>query len=576
MSLIKKKLPIGIDDYQKLAEQEYIYIDKSLFIKEFWHDGSEVILITRPRRFGKTVTLSMVKYFFELSAISKKHLFEQSLIWKEQEFHKLQGTFPVIFISFKDVKKKTWESAYNQLKDLLATEIHRVIKPIEDSLSEYHKKKYFLLINKTANEAEFSNSLLFVTELLETYYQKKTIILIDEYDTPITYAYLHNYYNPITDFIRDLLSAGLKGNTHLQKGLLTGVVRTAKDSILSGLNNPKVCTVLKDSFSDKFGFTQQEVDDLLARTGLLEKSEEIKLSYNGYAVGAQHLATPLQSLTCSVYNPWSVINYIDNQGTFDLYWAGTGSTELLEKFISEASENIQNELKLLLSGKALLNKEIDEGVIFLNLDTRKQEPWSFLLFTGYLTIIDHTFVNNTHYYTLAIPNIEIGKLYQKLVLTATNKNFHSANLSILLDALIGGDGPVVNKLLQEFVCNMCSSHDLPKNELERSLHLFVLGLLASLSDRYIVKSNLESGYGRYDIMLFPKRPEDPGVILEFKRAASKKLDTLTDAALEQIREMKYEASLREFGCKAPILCYGIASFKKELALKLEIIPEVDL
>lgn len=571
MTLKRINLPIGIDDYKKMIDQDCVYIDKTLFIKEFWKDTSEAILITRPRRFGKTITLSMVKYFFELGIGSNSYLFDKSNIWQEEGFPELQGTYPVVYLSFKDVKKKTWESAYDKLKNLIAAEVNRVIKPIEDELSDYYKKTYVALVNKSANEAEFSDSLLFITAALETYYKKKVIVLIDEYDTPITNAYLNGYYNEMTDFIRDLFSAGLKSNSHLQRALLTGVLRTAKDGILSGLNNPLICTVLKDRFSDKFGFTESEVDTLLIKANLIEKKVEAKSSYNSYFIGSQHLSTPRSSLACSVYNPWSIINYIDNLGTFDLYWANTGSTELLERLISEANEETQEELRLLLSGEAIINKEIDEGVVFLDLDSGARDPWSFLLFAGYLTAKDHSFINNTHYYTLAVPNAEIAKLYERIVINTIANKFSSSKLNKLLDALISAEPLESNQLLQEFVGNMCSFYDLPRKDLERSLHLFVLGLLAFLSDRYIIKSNLESGQGRYDIMFYPKNPNDPGLLLEFKKGESKDLESLAEEALQQIQDNHYESLLREFGCKTSIICYGIAAFKKNLVLKMKIL-----
>ena len=276
----KLPIPIGVDDYKVMIQGNYLHIDKTLLIKEFWEEGAPVVLITRPRRFGKSITLSMLKYFFEKTTHSMSSLFEKSKIWKYKEFQVLQGTYPVISLSFKDVKKDTWENAYEQILGVLQKEIDRVITPIKDSLSFLHKKQYEALMNQTATFVQFGNSLEFMTNALENNYGKKVIVLIDEYDTPITYAYLNNYYSQMTEFIRDLLSAGLKGNISLHRALLTGVVRTAKDGILSGLNNPKICTMLDGDFSDKFGFTSEEVDQLLTITGYLDKKEEVNLTLN--------------------------------------------------------------------------------------------------------------------------------------------------------------------------------------------------------------------------------------------------------------------------------------------------------
>src|SRR3990167_893106 len=266
--------PLGIDDYKKIIDKNCIYIDKTLLIKEFWNDASDVILVTRPRRFGKSITLSMLKYFFEKTEQSNAYLFEKSNIWKEEGFKEIQGTLPVILISFKDIKGKTWETSYQKFKSILSKEVYRTLNHLKEKRDDFYRKNYEALVNETTTEVKFSESLLFITEVFKKYENKNTLILIDEYDTPITHAYIHGFYDLMIDFMRDLLSSALKGNLHLHRGFMTGVVRTAKDGILSGLNNPTICTMLDRDFSDKFGFTESESDLVLASYNFLDKKEE--------------------------------------------------------------------------------------------------------------------------------------------------------------------------------------------------------------------------------------------------------------------------------------------------------------
>ena len=567
----KRSFPIGKDDYKKVIDDNCVYIDKTLLIKEFWETGEEVALVARPRRFGKSITLSMLKYFFEKTEKPTAYLFENSKIWQEEGFKTLQGTFPVIHISFKDIKASTWEAAYSKLKNLLADEVRRTLKPLESTMAPDYKIKYQALIEKTGDQTEFEESLFFITKVFEEHFAQNTIVLIDEYDSPITHAYVHKFYDKMVEFMRQLLSKTLKGNPHLYKGFMTGVVRTAKDGILSGLNNLKICTMLNKNFSDKFGFTQAEVEELLQMVNRLELKEEVKSWYNGYVIGAEYLHDPKTAhLSASIYNPWSILSYLEDSTFPKTYWANTGNPELLERLIAEADEETQKELELLLEGNSLENKQINQDVILLDLNHKDQEPWSFLFFAGYLSAIKHKFQNNKNYYTLAIPNKEIAELYHKLIINAVGKKFSSKKLEQLLNALITGNLEPVNRLLREFVSGMYSSHDLPHNDLERSLHLFVLGLLASLSDRYVIKSNLESGHGRYDILMKPKNNSDLAAIIELKKGPKKELDKLAEEALAQIREKNYIAQLRDFGYTGKIFCYGVAVYKKHLVAKMEI------
>ncbi len=578
----KEAFPIGMDDYKKVIDQNCTYIDKTLLVKEFWENTSEVILVTRPRRFGKTIALSMLRYFFEKTEKSNAYLFENSNIWKENDFADLQGQFPVIFISFKDIKYNTWNKAYAKLKNVLKTEVSRTLTPLIDKLLPEEKSQYDELLNFSVVSDEnqvlinFTACLKFITQVYERIHNRKTIILIDEYDTPITCAYENKFYEEMIEFMRNLLSEGLKDNAHLLRGFMTGVVSTAKDGILSGLNNPKICTMLDSGFTDKFGFTEEEVEYLLSITNRSEQKTKVKNWYNGYVIGTKCLADPSTShLVCYVYNPWSILSYLVGPAKRpETYWANTGNTILLEKLIAEANQETQDELKLLLEGNCLKNKVINEDVILLDLDQKGHEPWSFLFFAGYITAVGYTF-KNKYYYKLKTPNKEIAELYKKLVLTAINKKFSSTQLRGLHEALLEGNVSEFSRLLEQFVQNLCSSHDLSQSDLEKSLHLFVLGLLAALSENYLIDSNLETGKGRCDIMLCPHSStssiQSKGILIEFKKGEKKDLHSLAEEALTQIKEKKYKIRFDKLKYKGPVLCYGIASHKKELFVKMEIL-----
>jgi len=567
-------IPIGVEDYKEIIDNKSAYIDKTLLIKEFWQDGGKVILTPRPRRFGKTLNLSMLKYFFEKTDQNNANIFENTNIWTDPEFRDLQGQFPVIFLTFKDIKVDSWKEAYEEFINLLTINIEKLLSPIYPSLTPVEQKWYARLVDRSATEADYSDSLLYATVILERHYQKKVIILIDEYDAPIIEAYIKNYYEKMIKFMRSLLSKALKTNSALQKAFLTGITRIAKEDIFSGLNNLSIYTVLNVEYSDKFGFTQKEVDQLLVGYDLVDKKDEIKNWYDGYMFGETN-----------IYNPWSLLNCIKNKGIFKAYWVNTSDNKLVKNIIANSNEKIKKELELLLQNNVIINKEIDEGVTFSDFDNNDQEPWSFLLFTGYLTTTSHTIIDDNYYYTLAIPNKEIEKLYQNLIFQALSTNISFAKLKELFEALITGDKKIVEQYLQEFIAKACSSLDVAKNDLERNIHMFVLGLLAGLSSRYIIQSNrsphlsagtpnCESGDGRYDIMLMPRNPHDPGILIEFKRTTeddNATLATLAQKALEQIKNLNYKTQLKDFGYQGSIFCYGIAVCGKKLIVAMEII-----
>jgi hypothetical protein len=551
------KLPIGISDFKKLREEGYYYIDKTLFIEELLRTVGEVILIPRPRRFGKTLNLSMLQYFFEINTTSNAHLFENTAIWKQEKYRELQGTYPVIFITFKNCKASTWEKIYADMTNIITQEFRRHFEQLTPTLRQHELDDYMAIINKTASPSLYTNSLFFLSILLKRHYKKRVVILIDEYDAPIQAAYTNGYYKEMIEFMRSLLTDALKDNSYLERGVLTGILRTAKEGIFSGLNNMRVKTLLDKKFSDKFGFTTQEVDQLLSDANLTEKTSLIKAWYNGY-----HCATT------TIYNPWSLLECIDNEGIIASYWSNTSDNELIEKLVARASSPVAAELKMLLDGIQIV-KEIDYGLVFPGIEKNQKAIWSLLLFTGYLTFTNLQQPPGKTICSLTIPNEEIKLLYQKLITTIFEQTLNHTLILDLKASLLKADGELFGKVLQEFTITSMSMYDIPKNEAERSYHLFVLGLLVIMSDTFEVKSNRESGEGRYDILLIPHDKKQWGFILEFKKASfdsDEKMEATAQKALDQINDMQYAQELKDRGV-TKIAAFGIACMGKKILVK---------
>ncbi len=559
-------IPIGVDDYKEIVDQKNMYVDKTLLIKEFLQDGSKVVLAPRPRRFGKTLNLSMLKYFFEKTDKDTSYLFENTNIWEYSEYRDLQGQFPVIFLTLKDVKVHSWELAHAKLAAIISEECKRLSSNniTMEKMRASDIPIFNRLTDKIASEQELMDSLQFLSRLLYEQTGRKTIILIDEYDAPIINAYVHGYYQKMIEFMYNFLSAALKSNSALEKGFLTGITRIAKEGIFSGLNHLSVYTILNIQYSDKFGFTQEEVDQLLIKYDLTDKGDDIKIWYDGYVFG-----------NTNIYNPWSLLKCIQSKGEFQTYWANTSDNKLVQHILADANQEIKDEIRLLLQNNAITDKAIDEEIVLLDLENNDEEPWSFLLFTGYLTTISRTVINGRYYYTLAIPNKEISYLYQDLMLKALKTIISFAKLKKLFEAFMVGDKNTVEQYLQEFITETCSSHDVGKKDLERNIHMLVLGLLAGLSDSYLIQSNRESGDGRYDIMLTPRKPHISGILIEFKKATKEDTATLVmfaQKALDQIKSLNYETQMRTSGYHGPIFCYGIATHGKHVVVNMEIIP----
>lgn len=555
--MIEKQLSIGISDYKKIIENNNYYVDKTLLIKEILEKASEVILIPRPRRFGKTLNISMLRYFFEKTNESNAHLFINTEIWQYELIKLQQGQFPVIYLTFKDVKSSNWSDAYNQIKNLIRNEFSRHESTISSGLSEFQLKFYKKILNDDATKADFSNSLLFLSELLYNHYQKKVIFLLDEYDAPINAAYSNGFYDDMVKFMSSFLPAVLKDNRFLERGILTGILFLAKAGIFSGLNNLDVFNTTDSAFEDKFGFTELEVKKLLNDYEQNALYEDLKNWYNGYTFGKLK----------GIYNPWSVIQCVEKKGELKLYWVNTSENLLIKEILAKASRAVKSELESILQNHDI-TKTIEDSVILPELEFNGDVIWSLLFYSGYLTYDSCRLISGKKVCSLKIPNNEIRQLYFDLIKLIFTQSITKGQTSELLKAIIDGDVFVFQELLQNFIINSMSVYDIPVTEAERSYHLFVLGLLVALSDQYEIKSNRESGYGRYDIMLIPKQKNKIGIVIEFKKVIpGETLETAAQKALEQIENKNYAQELISKSVKE-ILKYGVAFEGKKVFVKL--------
>lgn len=553
----KKPLPIGISDFKKLRDGDYAYVDKTLLVQEIVEKGTHVALIPRPRRFGKTLNLSMLRYFFEKGEEDTSYLFKDLNIWKKEKYRELQGQFPVIFISLKDVKHSSWEESFRALHKVIAKEFERHSYILErEVLRAREKELYQKILSEEDDKTLIEQSLLLLTEWLHRYHKKQVVLLIDEYDTPAHSAYIGKYYNTFIDFIRNWLSAGLKDNIHLERGVLTGILRIAKESVFSGLNNISTFTILNEAFRDKFGLLESEVKELLEHCGFVDKLPEIGQWYDGYRIGS----------CAGIHNPWSVLNCIAENGALSPYWVNTSDNALMKHLIAKGTDDLKADIEQLLRGD-VVEKTIEEGIVFSNLEQNPNAVWSLLLYSGYLTI------DTTPSYgvpcRLRIPNIEVGELYKTMILDWFKNSIHEHKYRMLLNSLTQGDIDTFSQLFKEFMISSVSVFDVPAEESEKIYHAFVLGMLIGLKDRYEVKSNRESGLGRYDVMLIPKDSNNLGIIMEFKKVGRFEevdLESAVLSALQQIEDRQYAQELLDRGVSR-ILYLGFAFKGKQVLIR---------
>lgn len=559
MYILLKKIPIGISDFKKVIDDNYHFVDKSLFIKEFWENNSSTILITRPRRFGKTLNMSMIRYFFDNDLGDTSYLFKGLEIENYSEIMNKQGKYPVIFVSFKDLKDLTFDSFLSKVKSVIAEEYknHRYI--IEKNfLSKDDEVKFKKILFEEGNLGDYELSLMQLSRYLSKYHNKKVMIFIDEYDVPVQAGFSNGYYDEVISFMRNMLSAAFKDNVYLEKGLITGILRVAKESVFSGLNNLEVCGLTEYNFCDKFGFTEKEVNELLKLYGIETHLEGIKNWYNGYIFGDK-----------VIYNPWSVLNYINKpKEGLRPYWVNTSSNDLVNIFLAKGSQEVKKDLESLIEGSEIC-KIIDSNVIMKNIEKTSDNLWSFLLFTGYLKTTNKTLKEGNLVCKLAIPNKEVLYLYNSIITNWFNESIGNDKYNMMLSSLVNGDIKIFEKLLRQFVLNSISYFDVGGYEGEKVYHAFVLGLLVSLNSTHEIISNRESGYGRYDIMIIPRDISKLGIIIEFKKLDIDDTESLEDAAheaLNQIEKNKYDTELIYRGIKN-IKKLGIVFKGKEVLVK---------
>lgn len=552
MRFMNKRLPLGFSDFKNLIDDGYTYVDKTLLVQELLDKGIAVALIPRPRRFGKTLNLSMLRYFFEKSDEDTSYLFHNLKIWKNEKWRAAQGQFPVIFITFKDIKHASWEDTLTHFQRLLSEEFqrHRYLLNSE-MLSEEEKNDFQAILRKGGDKTLVEASLRLLIKWLHLYHGQQIILLIDEYDAPIHAAYIGNYYEELIEFIRNLLSGCLKDSRHLKLGVLTGILRIAKESIFSGLNNVNSFTLLNDSFNDKFGLLESEVVQLLEDYKLQPLLPELRKWFNGYRIGSCE----------GIYNPWSVLNCISEKGHLDTYWVNTSDNALMKQLITRSGEDLKVDLEELIKGGSV-EKNIEEGIVFPDLNNSPNTVWSLLFFSGYLTS-----ETSEKPIRLRIPNVEISTLFQSMISNWFERTIHSSKYQMLLDSLIKGDIETFSQIFQEFLLSSISVFDIDPEEPEKIYHAFVLGMLIGLKGRYEVKSNRESGYGRYDVMLIPKDLNELGIIMEFKKVGrfdKSDLETAASSALKQIEDKHYAEELDGRGVKR--ILYLALAFKGKSVL----------
>ena len=561
-----KNVAIGIQSFAELREKDYFYVDKTDFIREWGDSGDSVTLINRPRRFGKTMNMSMVEAFFSVDYADKGDLFEGLSIWENEKYRGIQGTYPVIFLSFANVKEKDFKTTRKKICQLL-TKLYTEHEFLLDSGVLYEAdQRYFKRVSEEMDDSDASLALHQLSDYLYRYYGKKVVILLDEYDTPMQEAYVDGYWDELVAFTRSLFNSTFKTNPYLERGIMTGITRVSKESIFSDLNNLKVVTTTSDEYAASFGFTEEEVFEALDGYGYGDEKEAVKKWYDGFTFGTY----------TDIYNPWSILNFLDT-GKLGTYWANTSSNSLIGKLVREGNRRVKMDFENLLEGKSI-RCPIDEQIVYNQLNRRQGAIWSLLLASGYLKVLDWEEVNEVvggvfPKYELALTNHEVKLMFEHMVHDWFEESDGAYN--DFVEALLMGNLKAMNEYMNDVALSTFSYFDTGKNpsrqQPERFYHGFVLGLIVDLQDRYVVTSNRESGFGRYDVMIEPKDVKsDTAFILEFKVCDSDEEETLSDtvaAAHAQIKEKQYEAALIAKGIPAEhIRTYGFAFEGKKVLI----------
>lgn len=559
---MNQTISIGKQDFVSLRENHYFYIDKTDFIRQWWENADDITLITRPRRFGKTLNMNMLNCFFSRQYENRGDLFKGLSIWTDQRYQRLQGSYPVIFISFADVKQNNYKDAIQKIKNIIvdAYRQHRYLNE-EDCFTE-NEKQQMMEITEKMDDVTAQDALKNLSSYLNLLYGKKVLIFLDEYDTPMQEAYINGYWDEFTGFMRGLFNATFKTNPYLERAVMTGITRVSKESVFSDLNNLTVITTTSDQYADCFGFTEEEVFKSLDQFGMSDKKQIVKQWYDGFSFG------PFKD----IYNPWSITNYLKEK-KLRPYWASTSSNGLISKLLQSASANMKTQLEELLNGKQII-VNFDEQIIFGQLEQDENAVWSLLVASGYLKVeeIEYKGMTLEPWYHLAITNLETISMFSNMFkgwfATA------SANYNEFIKAMLGGNVKAMNLYMNDIALATFSSFDVGKHfsqrsQSERFYHGFVLGLLVEVRDLYEIRSNRESGYGRYDVMLIPKTKKNDGIILEFKvkEAEEKTLEETVQTALAQIEDKEYDTELLELGVsKEHIRHYGFAFEGKKVLI----------
>lgn len=561
-----RRVAIGIQDFGDLIEKKYFYVDKTAFLREWWESGDSVTLINRPRRFGKTLCMSMTEKFFSVDHAGRGDLFEGLSIWEDETYRKLQGTYPVISLSFANVKEKNYQATRKKICQLFTNLYMEHSFLLESGVLYEADIRYFKRVSEEMDDVDASLALYQLSDFLCRYYGKKVIILLDEYDTPMQEAWVDGFWDELVGFTRSLFNATFKTNPWLERGLMTGITRVSKESIFSDLNNLEVVTTTSDKYAESFGFTEQEVFAALDECGRGEQKEKVKQWYDGFIFGSHR----------DIYNPWSILNFL-SKGQFTTYWANTSANSLVNRLIREGSRHIKEKFEGLLKGE-VLRTPIDEQIVYNQLTGNERAIWSLLLASGYLKVLSYDRLEllepgEEQMYELELTNYEVRLMFEGMIrgwFAEAGEDYGD-----FIKALLQDDLEAMNIYMNEVSLEVFSYFDSAvkpsRNAAERFYHGFVLGLLVELKGRYLITSNRESGFGRYDVILEPKHPDrDDAIIMEFKVFNGKKENSLEDTvqtALRQIEEKQYAAGLVARGIdREHIRCYGFAFCGKEVLI----------